>query len=105
MNDRARAPAPVFPGGILARIDGDLIEPQRLAASVSDRILIERRRPGYSGRALSAREALQALLFEVQLVAVAAENIAHGIALSDADRARLLLAWGRITTIATEAGA
>lgn len=89
---------------ILERIDADLIEPQRLAGAVIDQALIERRRPEYRGRALTAREALAALKFEVLVVAVAAENIANGIALSDADRARLLLAWARIDAIAAEAG-
>ena len=93
-------------GGILERIDADLIEPQRLAASVIDQLRIERRRPAANGpRGITAREALRALAFEAQLIAVAAENLAHGIALSDDDRARLLVAWGRITEIASEAGA
>ncbi len=44
----------------------------------------------------AAREALRVLLPEVQLTAIAAENIASGIALTDDDRDRLLLAASRI---------
>jgi len=91
---------------IFERIDADLIEPQRLAGSVIDQLRTERRRPAANGsRGITAREALRALSFEAQLVAVAAENLAHGMALADGDRARLLVAWGRITEIASEAGA
>lgn len=90
--------------GILDRIDADLIEPKRLAECVIDRIKVDRRKHGdAAGRALSAREALLALTFEAQLVALCAENQAQGVALTDADRARLLVAWARITTIVSEA--
>ena len=89
--------------GIFESIDADLIEPQRLAECVVDRIKVDRRKRDYAGRALSAREALLALAFEAQLVAVCAENQAQGVALTDADRARLLVAWARITTIVSEA--
>ena len=90
---------------ILDLIDADLIEPQRLAGAAVDRVLIDRRKRNYAGRALTAREALQALAFESMLVSVAAQNLAQGMALGDADLTRLLLAWSRIDTIATEAGA
>ena len=90
--------------GILERIDADLIEPQRLAGSVVDRVLIDRRQRDYTGRALSSREALQVLTFEAQFVAVAAQNLAQGITLETGDLARLMVAWARIDTIATEAG-
>ena len=89
---------------IFERIDADLIEPQRLAGSVLDQARIERRLHGSSGRPLSSREALRAARFEVQLAAVAAENLARGIALDDGDRARLLLAWARLDALASEAG-
>lgn len=59
----------------------------------------QNRRP----RSLSARDALIALQFEAQLVAVAACNVAHGVELSDGDRSRLLLAARRIDVIAVEA--
>ena len=88
----------------LSDIDHDLIEPQRLAGSVIDHIKIERRRPGYTGRALTARDALTALKFEAQLVAVAAQNVAHGLTLQSSDLTRLMLAWSRITAITEEAG-
>ena len=89
---------------IFERIDADLIEPQRLAGSVVDRLLIDRRKRDYTGRALTAREALQALTFEAQFVAVAAQNLAQGITLEAGDLARLMVTWARIDTIATEAG-
>ena len=92
-------------GNIFERIDADLIEPQRLAGSVIDEVVIQRRRRDYNGRALTAREGLQALTFETQLVAVVAQNLAQGITLEAGDLARLMVAWARIETIATEAGA
>jgi hypothetical protein len=90
---------------IFERIDSDLIAPQRLAGSVVDRVLIDRRKPDYAGRGLTARDALKALAFEAMLVAVAAQNLALGMALADADLTRLLIAWARIETLAAEAGA
>ena len=90
---------------ILDLIDADLIEPQRLAGSVIDEVVIQRRRRDCNGRALTAREALQALAFEAMLVSVAAQNLALGMALGDADLTRLMLAWSRIETLAAEAGA
>jgi hypothetical protein len=48
---------------------------------------------------LPAITALQVLALETMLVAVAAGNIANGVLLTDADRARLRLASQRITTI------
>lgn len=45
---------------------------------------------------LSPRAALSALAFEATLTAVAAGNIAHGVILTDADRARVMTAAGRI---------
>lgn len=87
--------------GILDRIDADLIEPQRLAECVIDRIKVDRRKHGdAAGRPLSARESLIALHFEAHFVAVAAQNLAHGIALDADDLARLMVAWARIAFIA-----
>lgn len=80
----------------------DLIEPPRLAACVIDDIVIDRRRARDARQGLTAREALLAIKFEAQLVAVAAENQAQGLPLSDDDRARLLVAWGRIDYIVSE---
>lgn len=89
----------------LNEIDADLIEPQRLAQCVVDQLGLERRRPRRDGpRGITAREALQALAFEAQLVALCAENQAQGTVLTDADRARLLVSWARITTIINEVG-
>lgn len=86
--------------GILDRIDADLIEPQRLAEAVADRIKVDRRKHGDAGRPMSAREALIALHFEAHFVAVAAQNMAQGIALDADDLARLMVAWSRIAFIA-----
>lgn len=86
--------------GILERIDADLIEPHRLAEAAIDQLKVERRKPPAKGPCgITAREALQVLAFETQLVALCAENQARGIVLADADRTRLLVAWARITTI------
>lgn len=49
---------------------------------------------------LPPRAALAVLAFESTLAAVAAGNVAHGIDLTDADRARLMKAAGRINLIA-----
>ncbi|MEG0052862.1 MAG: CHC2 zinc finger domain-containing protein [Comamonas sp.] len=46
------------------------------------------------------RQALDALMTEVNLIAIAAGNIANGVALSETDRARLMLAAGRVLRIA-----
>ena len=89
---------------IFERIDADLIEPQRLAGAVVDQVVIQRRRRDYNGRSLTAREALQALVFEAQFVAVAAHNLANGIVLEAGDLNRLMLAWACVDIIATEAG-
>lgn len=48
---------------------------------------------------LPASQAIQVLAFESTLTAIAAGNIAHGIQLTDKDRARLLVASQRIQTI------
>lgn len=51
---------------------------------------------------LSANQAIQVLAFESLLTYVAAGNIAHGVQLSDTDRARLLVASQRIQAVAGE---
>ena len=48
---------------------------------------------------LPASQAIQVLAFESTLTAVAAGNIAHGVLLTDTDRARLRVAAKRINTI------
>jgi hypothetical protein len=50
--------------------------------------------------ALSPRAALEALAFEALVVAVAVGNVSKGIALSDDDRQRVMVAAGRIQHIA-----
>ena len=49
---------------------------------------------------LPSRAALEVLAFETLLVATSATNIAHGVSLSDLDRARLLTAVARINRLA-----
>ena len=50
--------------------------------------------------ALSPRAALEVLAFEANLVAIAAGNLAMGVILTDADRARVMTATGRIIRVA-----
>jgi len=47
----------------------------------------------------STRDGLLVLQQEAQLVAVAAANLARGVSLSDADKARLMTAAGRIAMV------
>ena len=49
---------------------------------------------------LSPRLALSVIAFESMLAAVAAGNLANGVALTDADRARLMVAANRINRVA-----
>ena len=49
--------------------------------------------------ALSPRAALEVLAFEANLVAIAAGNLALGVILTDADRARVMTATGRINRV------
>lgn len=49
---------------------------------------------------LPPRAALEVLSFEATVAAVAAGNIAHGIAMSDTDRTRLMTAANRINRLA-----
>lgn len=49
---------------------------------------------------LPPRAALEVLSFEAMLAAVAAGNLAHGVALTAKDRARLLIAANRINKLA-----
>ncbi|MFM9881117.1 MAG: hypothetical protein ACKVOO_11995 [Burkholderiaceae bacterium] len=56
-------------------------------------------RPQPKPTPLSPRQALSVVAFESTLAAVAAGNIAHGVMLSDTDRARLMLAAGRINRL------
>ncbi len=53
----------------------------------------------YKPTPLSPRAALQVMAFESLLVAIAAGNIAHGVKLTDTDRARVLSAAGRINRL------
>lgn len=53
----------------------------------------------YKPAALSPRAALEVIGFECNLVAVAAGNIAKGVLLTDADRARVMTATGRINRV------
>jgi CHC2 zinc finger len=49
---------------------------------------------------LSPRLALSVMAFESTLTAVAAGNVAHGVMLTDSDRARLMVAANRINRLA-----
>ena len=89
----------------LEGIDADLIEPHRLAGCVVDELRAERRQQSRNvPRGITVREALKALRFEVLLVAIAAQNIANGVAFNDDDRARLMVAWALIEAILDEVG-
>lgn len=88
---------------ILDDIDADLIEAPRLASSVLDQVRIVRNKRGNTGRALSAREALEAIHFEAQIVMVAAQNMAQGMALEMPDLTRLMVAWACIDFLIGEA--
>ena len=48
---------------------------------------------------LSPRLALSVMAFESTLTAVAAANVAHGVSLTDTDRARLMVAANRINRL------
>lgn len=93
----ARRPTPV-----IDEIDGDLIEPERLAGSVIDH-LRSKRKSGAEGHLISPYEALKSLAFEAQLIMVAGQNIDHGIKLTAEDRSRIQIAWKRIDIIVKEA--
>lgn len=54
--------------------------------------------PKRTPRLLTAGQALELLYAEAMLVGVAAANVAHGVSLSDEDRARVLKSVGRIST-------
>lgn len=61
-----------------------------------------RRTPRRIARALTAGQALELLDQEINLVAIAAANLAHGHAISVSDRSRLILAAGRLAAISRE---
>lgn len=58
--------------------------------------------PRKIARLLSPSQALELLSMEATLVAMAGSSIAKGVELTEADKARLLQAAGRITAIAGE---
>jgi hypothetical protein len=68
---------------------------RQLGAWVDDGRPVTRTKP----TPLPPRAALQVIASEANLAAVAAANLAHGIALSDVDRARLLVASRRISRL------
>jgi len=77
----------------------DLIEPERLAECVIDDVISDARRPQSKRRRLTIREMRQAIGFELQLVCVAASNVAQGIELSAEDVHRVWAASERIQWI------
>ncbi|MDD2728680.1 CHC2 zinc finger domain-containing protein [Malikia sp.] len=68
---------------------------RRLGAWVED----GKPQPQHKPAPLSPRAALEVLGFECNLAAIAAGNLAHGVALTDEDRARLMTCAGRINRI------
>jgi len=79
-------------------------EPRHRAEAAIDRITAAARDTARSRpKALTAREALTALQFEIVFVHVYASMILNGQVPSDRDRARFLDAAGRINVIADEA--
>ncbi|MEP7301713.1 MAG: hypothetical protein ABI699_09305 [Caldimonas sp.] len=84
--------------------DFDLVDGERKADVLLDRVRVEsREHVRKRDRAFTNRDALLCLEFEALLVAVAASNLARGVALTDDDRARLWLAYGRMQAIVDEA--
>lgn len=67
-----------------------------LGAWVEDGRPEQRRRP----TPISARDAIGLIAAEANLAAIAAANVAHGVALTQVDLHRVLLASGRIARIA-----
>lgn len=82
--------------------EADLIEPHRLAASVIDDVLVERRKPAAQRRRLTPIEGHRALQYESCVTLVAAQNLAQGIELREADLDRLAEAARRIRVIQEE---
>ena len=62
------------------------------------------REPPHTPRLLTAAQALELLETEALLVAVAAANLAHGLTITEADKARLLSAAGRVNWLRDESG-
>jgi hypothetical protein len=82
------------------------VEPVRRADVALDEVHAQQRqwhRQNRRPRAISAREALAAVEFEALVIATAAMNIANGMALSDDDRHRLIVAHARIHELTEEA--
>jgi hypothetical protein len=79
-------------------------EPRHRAEAAIDRINVAARDTTRSRpKALTAREALTALQFEIVFVHVYVSMVLNGEVPSDSDRARFLDAAGRINVIADEA--
>lgn len=79
--------------------EADLIEPQRLAECVVDDIVNDSRKPAAQRRRLTIREMRMAIEFEMQLVCLAASNVAEGVVLSPEDIDRVWAAASRIQWI------
>lgn len=82
--------------------EADLIEPHRMAPSMLDDIRNQRRKPVAQRRRPTPIEALRALQYEGCFVLVAAQNLAQGIELCEADLDRLAEAARRIRVIQEE---
>ena len=70
-------------------IDGELLELGEYAE----------RFPEFTSELPQLFAALEVLAFEANLVAIAAGNLALGVILTDADRARVMTATGRINRV------
>lgn len=82
--------------------EADLIEPHRMAPSMLDDIRNQRRKPVAQRRRPTPIEALRALQYESCVILVAAQNLAQGIELREADLDRLAEAARRIRVIQEE---
>lgn len=82
------------------------VDPHRRADVAMDHVMAVHHaqdRMNRPPRALSAREALFALHFEVSLVGVIAANLRRGVTLTEGDWQRLTTAINRIDFLASEA--
>lgn len=77
----------------------DVVDRERIASSTIDDLLINARKPADKRRILTRAEVRIAIAQEVSVVVVAAENLALGVGLTDADRERLIQAARRIEYI------
>ena len=86
------------------RMDLSGVEPQRVAGVALDHVRRFRLADGHRHtRALTAREALKAIHFEVNLIWTTWASVKAGVELSRADSDRVNIAMGQIDAIVEEA--